>query len=95
MFHLESICVPKEELEETQTTICIGKHVPVQVSVSSTLINEIKSFYYEDPQNLMVGFVSNLELLAEISKLRMRTKLQDIEVAVNERMKKAFDQLNE
>ena len=43
----------------------------------------------------MVGFVSNIEPLAEISKLGMRTKFQDIEVAVNEWMKKTFDQLNE
>ena len=32
----------------------------------------------------MIGFVSNIELLTEISKLGMRTKFQDIEVAVNE-----------
>ena len=43
----------------------------------------------------MIGFVSNIELLTEISKLGMRTKFQDIEVAVNEWMKKTFDQLNE
>ena len=33
--------------------------------------------------------------MAEQSKLEMRKKFQDIEVAVNERMKKIFDQLNE
>ena len=38
---------------------------------------------------------SKLELLAEKSKLEMRTKIQDNEVAVNERMKKTFDQLYE
>ena len=42
-----------------------------------------------------MDFVSKLELLAEKSKLEMRTKFQDIERAVNERMKKIFDQLNE
>ena len=40
-------------------------------------------------------FVSKLELLAEKVKLEMRTKFQDIEVAVNERLKKIFDQLNQ
>ena len=44
---------------------------------------------------MIIDFVSNLELLAEKSKLEMRTKFQDIEVAINERMKKIFDQLNE
>ena len=43
---------------------------------------------------MIIDFVSNLELLAEKSKLEMRTKFQDIEVAVNERMKNIFDQLN-
>ena len=33
--------------------------------------------------------------MAEKSKLEIRTKFQDIEVAVTERMKKIFDQLNE
>ena len=34
----------------------------------------------------MNDFVSKLELLAEKSKVDMRTKFQDIEVAVNERL---------
>ena len=51
--------------------------------------------YNKDPENLIIDFVSNLELLAEQSKLEMRKKFQDIEVAVHERMKKIFDQLNE
>ena len=51
--------------------------------------------YYKDPQILSIDFVSKLELLAEEIKLEMRTKIQDIEVAVNERMKKIFDQITE
>ena len=51
--------------------------------------------YNKDPKNLIIDFVSNLELLAEQSKLEMRKKFQDIEVAVNERMKAIFDQVNE
>ena len=82
-FDFESICVPTEELNETQTTTWIGKHVPVSVSISS------------NPQNLIIDFVSNLELLAEKRGLELRTKFQDIERAVNERVKKIFDQLNE
>ena len=50
--------------------------------------------YNKDPQNLIIDFVSKLELLAEKNKLEMRTKFQDIEVAVIKRMKKVFDQLN-
>ena len=94
-FAFESIRVPTEELKETQNTTWIGKHVPILVSISSNLIVEPIFLYNKDPQNLIMAFVSNLELLAEKTKLEMRTKLQDFEVAVNERMKKIFDQLNE
>ena len=59
--------------------------------ISSNLINEPIFLYNKDSQNLVIDFVSNLELLAEKSKLEMRTKFQDIEVAVNERMKKIFE----
>ena len=95
IFDFESICVPTEELKETQTTTWIRKHIPISVSISSNLIDEPIFFYNKDPQNLIIDFVSKLELLAEKNKLEMRTKFQDIEVAVNERMKKIFDQLNE
>ena len=44
---------------------------------------------------MIIDFGSNLELLAEKSMLERRTKFQDIEVVVNERMKNVFDQLNE
>ena len=94
-FDFESICVPTEDLKETQTTTWIGIHVPISVSLSSNLIDESIFLYNKDPQNLINDFVSNLELLAEKSKLEMRTKFQDIEVAINEIMKKIFYQLNE
>ena len=95
IFDFESICVPTEELSETQTTTWIGKHIPISVSISSNLIDEPIFLYNKDPQNLIIDFVSKLELLAEKSQLEMRTKFQEIEVAVNEKMKKIFDRLNE
>ena len=36
----ESICVPTEELNETQTTTWIGKHVPISVFISSNPVDE-------------------------------------------------------
>ena len=91
VFDSESICVPTE-LIETQTTSWLGTHVPTSFSMLSNSVDEPIFLYYKDPQNLITDFVSNLELLAE--KVReMRTKFQDIEVAVKERMKKIFDQL--
>ena len=72
IFDFESICVPTEEIKETQTTTWIGKHVPISVSLSSNLIDEPIFLYNKDPQNLIIDFVSNLELLADQSKLEMR-----------------------
>ena len=95
IFDFESICVPTGELKKTQTTTWIRKHAPISVSISSNLIDEPIFLYNKEPQNLIIDFVSKLELLAEKSKLEMRTKFQDFEVAVIERMKKIFDQLNE
>ena len=71
IFNFESICVPTEELKGTQTTTWIVKHVPISVSISSNLIDEPTYLYKEDPQNLIIDFVSNLELLAEKSKRQM------------------------
>ena len=95
LFDFQSICVPREELKEPQTTTWIGKHHPISVFISSNRIDEPIFLYNKDPQNLVIDFVSKLELLAEKSKLGMRTKFQDNEVAVNDRKKKIFDQLNE
>ena len=69
--------------------------VPISVSISLKLIDEPFFLYNKDPQNLIIGYIINLELFAEQSKLEMRTKLQDIEVAVNGLLEKIFDQLYE
>ena len=82
-------------IKETQTTTWIGKHVPISVSISSKLNDEPIFLYKKDPLKLIIDFVSKIKLLGEEKKLEMRTKFQDIEVAVNERMKKIFDRLNE
>ena len=47
-----------------------------------------------DPELLINAFVSSLELLAEISKLQMKTKFPEIENTVNDRVEKIFDKLN-
>ena len=92
IFNFDSICVPTEELKKHKKTTWI---VPVVVSISSNLSDETIFLYNNDPQNLIIDFVTNLGLLAEQSKLEMRKKFQNFEVAVNERIKKIFDQLNE
>ena len=95
VFDFESICVPSDEPKATQTTTWIGKHVPISVSISSNLIDEPIFLYYKDPQNLIIDFVTKLEILAEKSKLEMRIKFQNVERVVNEPMSKFFQELNE
>ena len=87
VFDFESICVPTKKLQEIQTTTWIVKHVAISIFIPSNLIDEPIFLFKKDPKNLIMVFVSNLELLAEKSKLELRTKFQDIEVSVNERMK--------
>ena len=95
IFDFESICVTSDELKATQTTTWIGKHVPISVSISSKLIDELIFLYHKDPQKLIIDLAIKLEFLAEKSKLEMRTKFQDIERVVKERMSKIFEELNE
>ena len=40
IFDFDSVCVPSDELNATQTTTWIGKHVPISISISSNLIDE-------------------------------------------------------
>ena len=54
----------------------------------------IQFFCENDPNLLIIAFVSNLELLAETNQLQMRTKFQEIENTVNDRVKNIFDKLN-
>ena len=71
VFDFESVCVPKEKLKEIETTTWIEKIVPISVFISSNLIDEPIFLYNKDPQNLIIEFVSNLELIAEETKLEI------------------------
>ena len=75
IFDFESICIPTEELKETETTTWIEKHVAISVSLSSNLTDEPIFLYNNDLQNLIIDFVTKLELLAEQSKLELRINL--------------------
>ena len=70
------------------------KHVLNSVSISSNLIDEPIFLYNKEPHNLINDFeMMNLELLAEKSKLEMRTKR--FWKSCQRKMKKFFDQLYE
>ena len=54
----------------------------------TNVIDDTIFLYNKDPQKLIIDFVNKLEVLAEKSKLEIRTKLQDVESVVNERKSK-------
>ena len=95
IFDFESICVPTEELKDTNTTTWIGKHEPISVSISSNLIEEPVFLCDNDPKNLIVSFVEALEELANKSKTEMQTKFASIQEIINSRVKAIFEKLNE
>ena len=93
-FDFESICVPTEELKDTNTTTWIGKHEPITVSISSNLIEEPVFLCDKDPKNLIVSFVGALAELANKSKTEMQTKFASIQEIINSRVKSIFEKLN-
>ena len=95
IFDFESICVPTEELKDTNTTTWIGKHEPISVSISSNLIEEPVFLCDKDPKNLIVSFVEALEELANKSKTEMQTKFASIQEIINSRVEAIFEKLNE
>ena len=72
IFDFESICVKEESYKQTETTTCIGKHVPISVSISSNLIPETIFLCNANPHHLISSFIAALEGLAMQSKAQMK-----------------------
>ena len=49
VFEFESICVREEQFKDTEATQWVGKHVPISVSISSTLIETPIFFLQFEP----------------------------------------------
>ena len=94
VFDFESICVPSNELKDTNTTTWIGKHEPISVSISSNLLQEPIFLCNRDPKTLIVSFVEALEELASRSKAEMLQKFSSIENAIKNRVSSIFEKLN-
>ena len=93
IFDFELICVTTDELKVTKTTAWIGKHVPISVSISSILQDDPIFVLKRSriPDNCICFL---LEVLAEKSNLKKRTKFEDIENTVIDRVKNIFEKLN-
>ena len=86
IFDFESICVPSDQLKDTNTTTWIGKHEPISVSISSNLIDEPVFLCDKDPKALIISFVEAIEDLANKSKTEMWTKFSSIEAVIRARV---------
>ena len=83
IFDFESICVQEDTFGDTNTTTCIGKHIPISVSISSNLVEETFFLCNSDPHHLVVSFIGALENLASQRKAKLKKFFLDIETTIN------------
>ena len=69
----ESICVQEENFKDTDTTKCIGKHIPISVSHSSNLVKEPIFLSISDPHHLVTSLLVLLKI--QLSKLKQKWKI--------------------
>ena len=95
VFDFESICIPEEKFKNTKTTIWIGKHVPILVSISSKLIAIPKYLCNFNPRDSVESFIDAVEGLATQSKAQMKLKFLEIETAIKSKLTRTLESLNE
>ena len=59
-FDFESIYVHEESFNDTKTTTWVGKHVPISISISSSLVEEPFFHNNSDPHRLVSSFTGTL-----------------------------------
>ena len=94
-FDFESICIPEEKFENTETRSWIGKHVPVSVSISSNLIAKPIFLCNSNPRDLVESFIDAVEGLATQSKAQMKLNFLEIETAIKSKLSRTLESLNE
>ena len=77
IFDFESITVPDNTIRNTELTPWIGKHVPINLSITSNQLTQPIFLCNEDPLQLIRNFVSSLTNIAEKSTILIREKLQN------------------
>ena len=81
LFDFESTCVQEESFKVTQTTMWIGKLVPISISISSNLVEEPIFLYNSDHHLLVSSFIGTLDGLASQNKAQINFFL-DIETTI-------------
>ena len=86
IFDFESFFVQEETFKDTKTTIWIGKHVPISVSISSNLVEEPIFLCNSDPHHLVASFIGALETSASQSKAEMKNLFLDNETTIKNKL---------
>ena len=84
----------KQTHTNKQTTMWIGKHAPISVSISSNLIPEPIFLCNANPHNLISPFITALEGLATQSKAQMKLNFIEVETAIKIKLCAILEQLN-
>ena len=74
-FNFDSRCVQEHKFRDTDTTIRIGKHVPISSSTSSKVIEQPTFSSNSTPRVLIGSFVNFLDGLATQSKVQLKKKI--------------------
>ena len=90
LFNFGSICVQKEKILDTEISTCIGKHVPMSLSISSKLIKQPIFLSNSNLRALIESLVDALEWLARQSKAQMKLKFSEFETSVKEKLNRNF-----
>ena len=94
-FCFESICVEEVSYKETETTKSIGRHIPISASISSNLVQEPTFLRNTNSYHLVSTFIIALEGLATQRKASMKSKYNEIETAINIKLCKRLEHLNQ
>ena len=95
VFDFESICIPEEKFKNIETTIWIGKHVPISVSISSNLRAKPIFLCNSYPRVLVESFVDAVAGLATQSKAQMKLKFLEKERAIKSKLTRTLESINE
>ena len=95
IFDFESVCAQKDNLWDTDIATWIGKHLPIYLSISSNLIDQLIRFCTSNPEALVEPFVDALDGLATQSKAQMKTNFSDIDTSVKSKLYQYFSSLDQ
>ena len=95
ILEFESIRVQEENLKVTNTTKCIGKHIPILVSIPSTIVKEPIFLCNSDLHHLVTSFIGVLENLALQSKAIMKKLIIDIKATIKIKLGSILEKLTQ